>query len=207
MCACYMCVCVLWVFLQSCPTLCNSMDCSPPDSSVHETSQARTMEWVAMPSSRGASQPTYWTRVSCSFCIADRFFTAGFHGSSAGKESTCNVGVLGSIPGLERSPGERKCYPLQYSGLENSMGYSLWGGKESDMTEWLSFSLLLSHWGSPKQLYSHKKNKLKSPVNFIAVIQLFFLKWKHFTKLQATHINRRVTCSSDKKTSILSEST
>ena len=40
---------------------------------------------------------------------------------SAGKESTCNVGDLGSIPGLGRSPGEGKGYPLQYSGLENSM--------------------------------------------------------------------------------------
>ena len=39
----------------------------------------------------------------------------------AGKESTCNVGNLGSIPGLERSPGEGNGYPLQYSGLENSM--------------------------------------------------------------------------------------
>ena len=39
---------------------------------------------------------------------------------SAGKESTCNAGDLGSIPGLGRSPGEGKGYPLQYSGLENS---------------------------------------------------------------------------------------
>ena len=38
------------------------------------------------------------------------------------KESACNVGDLGSIPGLGRSPGEGKGYPLQYSGLENSMG-------------------------------------------------------------------------------------
>ena len=43
---------------------------------------------------------------------------------SAGKESTCNVGDLGSIPGLGRYPGEGKGYPLQYSGLENSMDYS-----------------------------------------------------------------------------------
>ena len=42
-------------------------------------------------------------------------------GSSAGKESTHNAGDLGSIPGLGRSLGERKGYPLQYSGLENSM--------------------------------------------------------------------------------------
>ena len=40
---------------------------------------------------------------------------------SAGEESTCNVGDLGSIPGLGRSLGEGKGYPLQYSGLENSM--------------------------------------------------------------------------------------
>ena len=41
------------------------------------------------------------------------------YSSSAGKESTCNVGDLGSIPGLGSSPGEGKGYPLQYSGLEN----------------------------------------------------------------------------------------
>ena len=44
----------------------------------------------------------------------------GFPGGSAGKESTWNVGDLGSIPGLERSSGEGKGYLLQYSGLENS---------------------------------------------------------------------------------------
>ena len=45
----------------------------------------------------------------------------GFPCDSAGKESACNVGDLGSIPGLGRSLGEGKGYPLQYSGLENSM--------------------------------------------------------------------------------------
>ena len=45
----------------------------------------------------------------------------GFPCGSAGKESACIVGDLGSIPGLGRSPGEGKGYPLQYSGLENSM--------------------------------------------------------------------------------------
>ena len=42
----------------------------------------------------------------------------GFHGDSAGKESACNAGDLGLIPGLVRSPGEGNGYPLQYSGLE-----------------------------------------------------------------------------------------
>ena len=45
----------------------------------------------------------------------------GFPGGSAGKESACNAGDLGSIPGLGRPLGERNSYPLQYSGLENSM--------------------------------------------------------------------------------------
>ena len=45
------------------------------------------------------------------------------------------MGDLGSIPGLGRSPGEGKGYPLQYSGLENSIDYSPGGGKESDTTE------------------------------------------------------------------------
>ena len=45
----------------------------------------------------------------------------GFPCGSTGKESACNVGNLGSVLGLGRSPGERKDYPLQYSGLENSM--------------------------------------------------------------------------------------
>ena len=42
--------------LQSCPALCNPMDCSPPGSSVHRILQARILEWVAMPSSKGSSQ-------------------------------------------------------------------------------------------------------------------------------------------------------
>ena len=45
----------------------------------------------------------------------------GFPCGSAGEESTCNASELGSIPGLGRSPGAGKGYPLQYSGLENSM--------------------------------------------------------------------------------------
>ena len=45
----------------------------------------------------------------------------GFPCGSDGKESTCNAGDLGSIPGLKRSLGEWKGYPLQYSGLENSV--------------------------------------------------------------------------------------
>ena len=51
----------------------------------------------------------------------------GFPGGLAGKESACNAGDLGSIPGLGRPRGEGKGYPLQYSGLENSMDYIVHG--------------------------------------------------------------------------------
>ena len=64
----------------------------------------------------------------------------GFPGVSAGKESVCSMGELGSIPWLGRSPGERKGYPLQYSGLENSMDCIVHGFAELDTTERLSLS-------------------------------------------------------------------
>ena len=57
---------------------------------------------------------------SVSWCKAH---ILGFPDSSVGKESVCNARDLGSIPGLGRSPGEGKGYPLQYSGLENSMDW------------------------------------------------------------------------------------
>ena len=68
----------------------------------------------------------------------------GFPGGSGGKESTCNAGDLGSIPGLERSPGGGHGNPLQYSCLKNPhghrilVGYRPWGHKMSDMIEQLS---------------------------------------------------------------------
>ena len=74
---------------QSCPTLSDPMDCSPPGSSVHGIFQARVLEWGAI-----------------AFSVP---------GGSDSKESACNVGHPGSIPGMERSPGEGNGYPFQYS--------------------------------------------------------------------------------------------
>ena len=58
----------------------------------------------------------------------------GFPCGTDSKESACNAGDPGSIPGSGRSPGERNGNPLQYSCLENSMD-RLWGRRKSDMTE------------------------------------------------------------------------
>ena len=55
----------------------------------------------------------------------------GFPCGSACKESACNVGDLGSVPGLGRSPAEGNGYPLQYSGLENSMDCIVYGVAKS----------------------------------------------------------------------------
>jgi len=68
-------VCVRAKLLQSCLTLCDPMDYSLPGSSVHGILQARILEWVAMPCSRGSSQPRDGTCVSVSPALSGRFFT------------------------------------------------------------------------------------------------------------------------------------
>ena len=83
--------------------------------------------------------------LQCLFLFSNHLkLLMGFPGGSGGKESTCNAGDLGSISGLQRSPGGGHGNPLQYSCLENPHGQrrlvdcSPWGCKESDITEWLS---------------------------------------------------------------------
>ena len=66
--------------------------------------------------------------MDCNPCDYNLIRIKGFPCGSAGKESTCNAGDLGSIPGLgRRSSGEGEGYPLQYSGLENSMDCIVYG--------------------------------------------------------------------------------
>ena len=62
----------LMLVTQSCPTLCDPVDCSLPGSSVHGIFQARVLEWVAIPFPRGSSRARDRTLVSC---ITGRFFT------------------------------------------------------------------------------------------------------------------------------------
>ena len=69
----------------------------------------------------------------------------GFPGGLAGKESTCNEGDLGLIPGLGRSPGEGNSYPLQDSGLGNSV-MGLQGVRLSDSHFYIFHYLIFSHY-------------------------------------------------------------
>ena len=96
---------------------------------AHGILQERIMEWFAISFYRAPSWPREQTQV-CG--IVGRFSTIwGFACGSAGKESACNGGDLDLIPGLGRSPGEGKGYPLQYSGLQNSMDYIVHGVAKS----------------------------------------------------------------------------
>ena len=86
---------------------------------------------------------------------------------SAGKESGCNAGDLGLIPGSGRSPGEGKGYPVQYSGLESSIGYIVHGVTKSQT--WLSdfhFPLISFKLGLQifTKSYKHLKNLLCLPL-------------------------------------------
>ena len=121
---------------QSCPTLSDPMDCSPPGSSVRGIFQARVLEWGAIASGYNLQcrRPQFNSWVRKVRWRRDRLPTSVFSGfpcGPAGKESTCSVGDLGSIPGLGRSPGEGKSYPLQFSALENSMDCIIHGVAKS----------------------------------------------------------------------------
>ena len=77
-------------------------------------------------------------------------FPSDFPGGWDGKESTCNVGDVGLIPGLERPPGEGNDYPLQYSGLEDSVDRGAWQatvqGVTKSQTRLSNFHFHISIW-------------------------------------------------------------
>ena len=123
---------------QSCLTLSNPLDYSPPGSSVHGILQARIQEWVALPSSRGSSQPRDWTRVSC---FAGRFFTVWVTREAESKSESevaqscptlcdpmdcksagvdCHFLLQGIFPTQESNPGLPHCgqslYRLSHQG-------------------------------------------------------------------------------------------
>ena len=147
------------------PTLCSPMDCSTPGLPVHHQLPEFTqthVHWVG-----DAIQPSHpllspsppalnlsqhqsllkWVSSSHQVAIKWKLFvtTLSFPCGSDGKESACNVGDSGSIPGLGRSPGEGNGNPLQYSCLENSVDRGAWRAAvhrvtESATSEWLTLS-------------------------------------------------------------------
>ena len=119
---------------QSCLTLCDPMDCSPPGFSVHGILQAGILEWRAIPFSRGFSQPRDQTWVSHS---AGRFFTAW-----AARE-THVIDIVQCLYMWRRQWHPTPVLLLGKSHWRRSLvGYSPWGRKESDMTEWLKWTKL-----------------------------------------------------------------
>ena len=80
---------VVQLSAQVCPTLCDSMNCSPPGSSVHVILQARMLEWVAMPSSRESSWPGYEPVSPASPALAGGFFTISATCESTLTHITC----------------------------------------------------------------------------------------------------------------------
>ena len=87
--------------LRSCPTLYNPMDCNPQGSPVHGILQARILEWVAMPSSRGSSWPRNRIHISC---IADRFST---HWATWETLKNTGVGCQGLLQGIFLTQGSK----------------------------------------------------------------------------------------------------
>ena len=93
-----------------------------------------------LPEEASLPKPRFWTSGLQNWKTTNFW---GFPGSSDGKESACNAGEPGSVPGWGRSPGEGNGYPLQYCCLENPMDKGAWwasdpGVTKSDMTEWLT---------------------------------------------------------------------
>ena len=99
----------------------------------------RTLDWVVcIPYSqkKKKKKKRIQTGDSRNLYLSDPFLWWDLPCGSVGKESACNAGDVGSLLGLGRSPGEEKGCPLQYSGLENSMGCIVHGSAKS--WAWLS---------------------------------------------------------------------
>ena len=142
---------------QSYPPLCDPMDCGPPGSSIRGILQARILEWVAMPSSRGSSQPRDQIQSLVSPALAGRFFTttapwevlmcrdhAHFGKASLAAQTVKSLPAMREtwVRSLGREhPLEKEMQPTpvflpgRSHGQRSLAGYSPWDHKELDMTE------------------------------------------------------------------------
>ena len=123
--------------LQSCPTLCDPIDGSPPGSSVHGIFQARVLEWVAIS----------FSILNCRWIL---------YQLSHKKNPPSNAGdprAVSSIPGSGRYPGAGNGNPLQYCCLENPMARGAWWATVHGVAK--SWTRLSMHAKSKPQLVSH----------------------------------------------------
>ena len=126
---------VLCLVAQSCLTLCDPMDCSPPGSSVHGDSPCKNTRVGCHVFLQGIF-PTQGLKPGLLHCRhilyhlsyqrSPQWNTEGLPDGSDGKASAYNAGDPGSIPGLGRSPGEGNGNPLQYSCLEKPRDGEAW---------------------------------------------------------------------------------
>ena len=137
----------------------------------------------------------------------------GFPGNSASKESTCNAGDLGSIPGLERSPGEGIGDPLQYSGLENSVDCnSPWGRRVGHF--WETFTFTCERWNYKtlrkkiigvnlcvfwlsvgSYLWHNKWQENRDKLDFIKKLSFLCFKWHHWECEKTTRRMQKIFVS------------
>ena len=109
--------------------------------------------------------------------------TKGFPCGSAGKESACSAGDLGSIPGLERSPGEGNSYPLQYSGLKNSIDCIVQGVTKS--RTWLSdFHFHFHRVSKPSELFPKAWSDVRNLLSKTPALLLTSLQFSKGISLQ-----------------------
>ena len=129
--------------LQSCPTFCDTMDCSLPASSVHGTLQARILDWVAIPFSRGSSWSRYWTQLSCT--------VDSFPAEPPGKPLGGSDGSVVKALDLKSNEVSLCRFKPCLLGKWLALGFpGVCACKEWDTTEQWTHSL-------SNQLYSHKK--------------------------------------------------
>ena len=133
---------------QSCLTLCNPMNCSPPGSSVHRISQARILEWLAVLFFRGFSWPRDQTRVPC---IAGRFFGASLVAQRLKRlppmRETQVQSWVGKISWRRKWQPTPVFLPGESHGQRSLVGYDPWGCKALDTTERFHFLFFLYHLG------------------------------------------------------------
>ena len=128
--------------LQSCPTLCDPMDCSPPGSCVHGILQVRILEWVAISSSRRSSRPRDQTHVSRVSCVSPVLAGAFFTTVTPGKPVTPLTLAKQNLVIFWQWQPTPVLLPGKSHGRRSLAGCSPWGLKESDTSERLHFHAL-----------------------------------------------------------------